>query len=135
MGARYKPAGPGPTARVAARPKPQATGVSFQPVATVVTPAAREERAVSAVAGWFLIGVPALVAGLAMFAARGRALNMAAYGVLAVGSVALTAVHRPSGALLGGLLALLYATGRGGAAGEGHAEPGGRDEGEREATG
>ncbi|MDP8977998.1 MAG: hypothetical protein M3N17_05405 [Actinomycetota bacterium] len=104
-------------------------------MADVVRPAAREEHAVSAVAGWFLIGVPALVAGLALFAARGRALNLAAYGVLAAGCVALTAVHRPSGALLGGLLALLYATGRGGAAEGGRREPGGREEGRRAATG
>lgn len=89
----------------------------------------------SAAAGWFLIGVPALIACLALFATRRRAFNLAAYGVLAVGSVALTTVHRPSGALLGGLLALLYATGRGGGAGQGHAEPGGREEGERAATG
>ncbi len=89
----------------------------------------------SAIAGWFLIGVPTLVACLALFATRRRVSNLAAYGVLAVGSVAFTAVHRPSGALLGGLLALLYATGRGGAAGQGHGEPGGRDEGERAATG
>ncbi len=85
----------------------------------------------SAVAGWFLIGVPTLVACLALFATRRRAFNLAAYGVLAVGSVALTTVHRSSGALLGGLLALLYATGRGG----GTAEPGGREEGQRAATG
>lgn len=88
----------------------------------------------NAVAGWFLIGAPALVACLALFATRRRAFNLAAYGVLAVGSVALTTVHRPSGALLGGFLALLYATGRGGAAGQGDAEPGGREEGERAAT-
>lgn len=89
----------------------------------------------SAVAGWLLIGVPTLVACLALFATRRRAFNLAAYGVLAVGSVALTTVHRPSGALLGGLLALLYATGRGGGTSQGHVEPGGREEGQRAATG
>lgn len=69
----------------------------------------------SVLAAWILIGVPALALGLAMFVGRSPGRALVGYVVLGCGSAALTAVHRVSGALLGAVLALLYAAGRGGA--------------------
>lgn len=54
------------------------------------------------------------MAGLALFLRRSPTRAMFGYGILAAGFGLMSASHRPSGAVFGGLLALLYATGRGG---------------------
>jgi hypothetical protein len=71
---------------------------------------------VSVLQAWLVLGVPALVLGLALFLGRSRVLSWLGYAVLAAGFGGLAAVHRPSAAVFGGLLALLYGAGRGGAA-------------------
>jgi hypothetical protein len=63
---------------------------------------------------WLFVGVPALALGLGMFVGRSRWRSLAGYGVLLAGFGVMTAFHPPSGAILGTLLALLYASGRGG---------------------
>jgi hypothetical protein len=63
---------------------------------------------------WLIIGIPALVVGLALFLRRSPVRALFGYAVLAVGFGVVSAYHRPSGAVFGGLLALLYAAGRGG---------------------
>lgn len=64
---------------------------------------------------WLLIGVPVVVASLALYTARSRAVGAAGLLLLLAGTVALTSVDRASGAVLAVLLTLLYATGRAGA--------------------
>jgi hypothetical protein len=71
---------------------------------------------VSVLQAWLIIGVPALVLGLALFLGRSRTLAWTGYVVLAAGFGGVATVHRPSAAVFGGLLALLYGAGRGGAA-------------------
>lgn len=68
----------------------------------------------STVQAWLLIGVPVLFVGVVLFTARSRALGV--LGVLATlgGAVAVAAVDRASGAVLGVVAVLLYATGRAG---------------------
>jgi hypothetical protein len=76
----------------------------------------------SVLQAWLVIGVPALVLGLALFLGRSRPLAWLGYAALAIGFGGLATVHRPSAAVFGGVLALLYGAGRGGAA-ESAAEP------------
>ncbi|MGH8903489.1 MAG: hypothetical protein ACRDYA_17910 [Egibacteraceae bacterium] len=64
---------------------------------------------------WFVVGIPTLVVGLALFLRRSPVRALLGYAVLAVGFAVVSVYHRPSGAVFGGLLALLYAAGRGGA--------------------
>jgi hypothetical protein len=63
---------------------------------------------------WVLIGVPALVLALALFARRSPLRALVGYVVLGGAFAGVTAVDRASGAVFGGLLTLLYAAGRGG---------------------
>ena len=63
---------------------------------------------------WLLIAIPTLSLGLLLFIGRSSVRSLVGYLVLALGFGLMAAFHRPSGALFGGLLALLYATGRGG---------------------
>lgn len=63
---------------------------------------------------WLLIGVPGLVVGLAMFLVRSPARALVGYVVLLAAFAGMAAVHRVSAAVFGGLIALLYAAGRGG---------------------
>ncbi len=62
---------------------------------------------------WLLVGVPALAIALACFARGSRVLWLVGLVVLVVGCAGVMAVSPASGAAFGGLLALLYATGRG----------------------
>ncbi len=62
---------------------------------------------------WLIAGIPALVGGIMLLLSRSQALTLLAYLVLAAGFAVVTTVDRASGAVLGALLALLYATGRG----------------------
>lgn len=65
---------------------------------------------------WLLVGIPALALGLGLFLARRRSLTLLGYAVLAVG-FGIVAVFDPvSAAVLGTVLALVYASGRGGRA-------------------
>ncbi|MGH8884955.1 MAG: hypothetical protein ACRDYX_07245 [Egibacteraceae bacterium] len=64
---------------------------------------------------WLVVGIPTLVVGLALFLRRSPRRALLGYAVLAAGFGLVSAYHRPSGAIFGGLLALLYAAGRGGA--------------------
>lgn len=63
---------------------------------------------------WLLVGVPVLVIGLTLYTARSRWLG--ALGVLVVlsGAVGVAVVDRASGAVLGVVAVLLYATGTAG---------------------
>jgi hypothetical protein len=70
---------------------------------------------VSLLQAWLVIGVPGLALGLAMFLVRSPARALVGYLVLCAAFVGMALVDRPSAALFGGLLALLYAAGRGGA--------------------
>lgn len=63
---------------------------------------------------WLLIGVPGLVIGWALFLTRSPARALAGYGVLLAAFVGMALVHRVSAAVLGAVVALLYAAGRGG---------------------
>jgi hypothetical protein len=65
---------------------------------------------------WIVVGIPTLVLGLALFMGHSRTQAVLGYLVLGGGFVAMAAFHRSSGALFGGVLALLYAAGRGGSA-------------------
>lgn len=69
----------------------------------------------TAVQAWLLVGIPTLVLALALFLRPTGLRAAAGYAVLLAGFVAMTFWHRASGALFGGLVALLYAAGRGGA--------------------
>lgn len=64
---------------------------------------------------WLVVGIPTLAVGAALFLRRSPARALLGYAVLAIGFVLVSVYHRPSGAVFGGLLALLYAAGRGGA--------------------
>jgi hypothetical protein len=64
---------------------------------------------------WLLVGIPTLAVGLALFLRRSPVRAMLGYATLATGFGLISAYHRPSGAVFGALLALLYAAGRGGA--------------------
>lgn len=63
---------------------------------------------------WLMIGVPGLVLGMGLFVVRSPARAMAGYVVLVATFVGMALVDRMSAAVVGGLLALLYAAGRGG---------------------
>lgn len=63
---------------------------------------------------WLVLGVPGLVLGLAMFLGRSPVRALLGYVVLLATFVGMALVDRASAAVLGGLLALLYAAGRGG---------------------
>lgn len=63
---------------------------------------------------WLVIGVPGLALGLALFLVRSPARTLAGYVILIAAFVGMAFVHRPSAAVVGGVLALLYASGRGG---------------------
>ena len=64
--------------------------------------------------GWMLIGVPALVLGLVLYALRSPRLGAVGLLMITAGAVALSVIDRASGAALGSVVALLYATGRAG---------------------
>lgn len=73
----------------------------------------------SVVQVWLLFGIPALVLGLALFVGRSPWRAILGYVVLLAGFGTVAAFDRASGAVFGGLLALLYAAGRGGATEQG----------------
>lgn len=63
---------------------------------------------------WLLVGIPALALGLTLFVGRSPVRTLLGYLVLALGFGVMAVFDRPSAAILGGVLALLYAAGRGG---------------------
>jgi len=69
---------------------------------------------VSLLQAWLIIGVPGLVIALAMFLVRSLARALVGYLALLAAFVGMALVHRPSAGIFGALLALLYASGRGG---------------------
>lgn len=64
---------------------------------------------------WLLIGLPALILGMTMFIGRSPLRTGLGYLILLAGFGGMAAFGRAGGALFGGLLALLFAAGRGGA--------------------
>lgn len=68
------------------------------------------------VQAWLLFGVPFLVTGAALFYGRSRARTVLGYLVLLAGFGVMAAFSRASAGLFAGLVALLYAAGRGGSA-------------------
>lgn len=65
---------------------------------------------------WLIVGIPTLAIGLALFLRRSPVRALLGYIVLGAGFALTSVFHRPSGAFFGGVLSLLYAAGRGGAA-------------------
>jgi hypothetical protein len=63
---------------------------------------------------WLLLGIPALALGMAMFVGRSRWRSLVGYLVLIVGFGVMLPFDRASAAAFGGLIALMYAAGRGG---------------------
>lgn len=63
---------------------------------------------------WLVFGLPALLLGLALFVGRSPWRSALGYVVLLAGFGAVAAFDRASAGVFGGLLALLYAAGRGG---------------------
>lgn len=63
---------------------------------------------------WMLIGVPALALAGAMFIRRSSWRSLVGYAALLVGFGAMAVYDRTSAAIFGGLIALVYAAGRGG---------------------
>lgn len=63
---------------------------------------------------WLIIGVPGLALGLAMFLMRSPVRALVGYLAVLAAFVGMAFVDRPSAAIFGALLALLYAAGRGG---------------------
>jgi hypothetical protein len=70
----------------------------------------------SVVQVWLLIGVPVLLAAFALYTARSPALNAVGVLVALAGALVVTAFDRASGAVLGVLAVLLYASGDAGRA-------------------
>lgn len=68
----------------------------------------------STLQAWLVIGVPGLVVGLALFLVRSPIRALLGYAVLVATFAGMALVDRASAGVLGGLLALLYAAGRGG---------------------
>lgn len=62
----------------------------------------------------WLIGIPAAVVAFALFLGCSRLRAAFGYAVLVAGFVGMAAFDRVSAAVLGGVLALVYATGQGG---------------------
>lgn len=63
---------------------------------------------------WLFVGIPALALALAMFVGRSRWRSLVGYVALLAGFGVMTVFDPPSAAILGTLVALLYASGRGG---------------------
>jgi hypothetical protein len=71
---------------------------------------------VSITQAWLIVGIPALVLAAALFYGRSRVRTRLGYLVLLAAFAVLTPVDPASGAVVGGVVALLYAAGRGGEA-------------------
>ena len=63
---------------------------------------------------WLFVGIPCLALATALFIGRSRWRSLLGYAVLLVGFGAMVFFDRTSAAIFGGLLALVYASGRGG---------------------
>ena len=69
----------------------------------------------SVIQAWLLFGLPALILGLTLFIGRSPLRTALGYLVLLTGFATMAVYGRAGAALFGGLLALLFAAGRGGA--------------------
>ena len=65
---------------------------------------------------WLVVGIPLLALAFALFYGRSRIRTALGYLVLLVAFGIVVSVHPASGAAIGGVVALLYAAGRGGQA-------------------
>lgn len=72
------------------------------------------ETAVSVTQAWILVGVPTLVAGIALYTARSRWLGALGLLVLIAGTLVMATVDRISAAAVGTFVTMLYAAGRAG---------------------
>jgi hypothetical protein len=63
---------------------------------------------------WMLIGIPALGLAGAMFVRRSPTRSLVGYAALLAGFAGMAVYSRASAGVFGGLVALLYAAGRGG---------------------
>lgn len=68
----------------------------------------------SVLQAWLVIGIPGLVIGVAMFLVRSPVRALVGYAAFLAAFAGMAVVDRVSGAVFGGVLALLYAAGRGG---------------------
>lgn len=71
---------------------------------------------------WLVVGIPGLITAFALFYGRSRVRAMFGYLVLAVVFGVMMTVDRGSGAVVGGIGALLYGAGRGGGADAEHVD-------------
>jgi len=69
---------------------------------------------VNALQAWLVVGIAALILACALLYGRSRLRTRLGYVALLGAFSTLTAVDRASGAVVGGIIALLYAAGRGG---------------------
>ena len=63
---------------------------------------------------WLFVGIPAIALGGAMFVGHSWWRSLLGYLCLLIGFAVMVPFHRPSAAIFGVLLALVYAAGRGG---------------------
>ena len=70
----------------------------------------------SVVQVWLVVGLPLLVLAFALFYGRSRIRTLLGYVVLLIAFGVVVSVDAASGAMIGGVAALLYAAGRGGQA-------------------
>lgn len=63
---------------------------------------------------WLFVGIPVLALAIALFVGRSRWRSLAGYAVLLVGFFVMVFFDRTSAAIFGGILTLVYASGRGG---------------------
>jgi polyferredoxin len=93
------------------------SGVGY-PRPSRLAPSIRKKGAapVTVLQVWLVVAVPALVLAFTLFYGRSKVRTLLGYLVLAVAFGVVVMVDRASGALIGGLAALLYGAGRGGQA-------------------
>jgi hypothetical protein len=71
---------------------------------------------VTVLQAWLIVGVPGLILAFSLFYGQSKVRTAIGYLVLAVVFGVLMVVDRASGAIVGGIAALLYGAGRGGQA-------------------
>lgn len=71
-------------------------------------------ESLGALQAWLLVGVPSLLVATGLYLKRTPVAGMVAFLVISAGFVGMALADRVSAAVFGALLALLYASGRGG---------------------
>jgi hypothetical protein len=74
----------------------------------------QSEHTVDVLQAWLVVGIPVLAVAALLFLRRSPLRAVLGYLTLLIGFGLMVVLHPPSAAVLGGLMALLYAAGRGG---------------------